>query len=544
MRAKTVFIVEDEILQREALQETLKRRGFRVEAEGTVMNARRAIQRLGEDIDVMVLDMRLDDPDAPDVTGADIGIEFRDQHPNSLPEFLINTAHSEEVNYLKSAMRLGTAVYLSKGDTKVGDVVRHVRALALKRSLRMGRPPVMDALRSISSSTTNLSEAVERFCRGLLAVELSACLGAPYILLFTDERGTQNLVTNTDLPTGFETLHATLHSLAQVNSNRSMPHFFSASEMRNLPAPVNEVESRTMARLAGAALVSLATVRNFGLSLALFDPMPEETKYPEETQQLATLVAQYARPTIVEHFLSILVHLDSQKHAMLKSVSYLCLYLGQDQQKFIDEGISTQELKEGSDTHEKMATMADDLWETGTMLNSAANQAPEDHVSQFEIGEMIKAAFTELVNEMDWDDLEFTLTGSCQVKARRYDIYVVVTKLLQWLAQRSPQTPSDLLPEITVKCIAGEESSTIFFEDRSLRLPAKLRGYLFEPFSTSLINNARSGSQPGLYLPLYLAKTLVEEKYGGRLNDESDDMEGELGHRLVMRFSLAKSPSS
>jgi hypothetical protein len=402
----------------------------------------------------------------------------------------------------------------------------------------------MDALRSISSSTTNPSEAVERFCRGLLAVELSACLGAPYILLLTDERGTQNLATNTDLPTGFEKLHATLHSMAHVTSNRSVPHLVSAFEMRNLPVPINEVEIRTMARLAGTALVSLASVRNFGLSLALFDPLPEEMEYPEETRQLATLVAQYVRPTIVEHFLSILVHLESQKRAMLKSVSYLCLYLGQDQQKLIEEGINTHELKEGSDTHEKFALVADDLWETGTILNSAANEAPGDHVSQFEITEVIEAAFTELRNELGWDDLPFTLTGSCQVKARSYDIYIVVTRLLQWLAQRSPETPPELLPEITVKCIASEDSSAIFFEDRSRRLPTKLRGYLFEPFSTSLIHNARSGSGPGLYLPLYLAKMLVEEKYGGRLDDESDEMEGEIGHRLVMRFSLAKSQSS
>src|ERR1044072_2353215 len=191
-----------------------------------------------------------------------------------------------------------------------------------------------------------------------------------------------------------------------------------------------------------------------------------------------------------------------------------------------------------------MATMADDLWETGQILNSAPNQVSEELISEFEISEVIKAAFNELINELGWDDLQFTLIGSCQVRAGRYDIYVVVTRLLQWLAQRSPQTPRELVPEITVKCIGGDETSAIFFEDRSRRLPAKLRGYLFEPFSTSLIHNPRSGTGPGFYLPLYLSKILVEEKYGGRLNDESDEMEGQVGHRLVMRFSLAKSRSS
>ena len=538
MRRKTVLIVEDQIGQRNSLQETLKRRGFRVEGAGTVMEARRAIETLGEEIDVMVLDMRLDDPDHPDITGVDIGIEVRDQHPNWLPEFVINTVHSEEINYYQLALRLGAAVYLSKLETDMYDVVRHVRALALKRSLRIGRPPVMEALRSISLSTTNLSEAVERFCRGLLAVELSACLGTPYILLLTDERGTQSLATNTDLPTGFETLHASLHSMAHAYSNRALPYLVSEYELSNLPAPSNEVESRTIARLAGAALLSLGTMKNFGLSLALFRPLPGEMEYFEEPEPLAILIAQFVRPTIVEHFLSILVHLDSQKQATLKSVSYLCVYLGQDQQKIIEEGIKSEELKKGSDTHQKLALMADDLWETGTILNSAANQTPEDNVSQFEVAEVIEAAFNELRNAMGWDDLQFTLTGSCQVKARPYDIAIAVTRLLQWLAQRSPKTPPEVEPEITVECIAREGSSVIIFEDRSRRLPAKVREYLFEPFSTSLVLNARSRSGPGLYLPLYLAKMLVEEKYGGRLDDESEKMESGTGHRLVMRFRL------
>jgi hypothetical protein len=60
---------------------------------------------------------------------------------------------------------------------------------------------------------------------------------------------------------------------------------------------------------------------------------------------------------------------------------------------------------------------------------------------------------------------------------------------------------------------------------------------LFEPFSTSVVRTSGGGeSGPGLYLPLYLAKVLVEEKYGGRLSDESDTMDGDIGHMLMMCF--------
>jgi DNA-binding NarL/FixJ family response regulator len=544
MHGKTVLVVEDEINQRIPLQERLRSRGFRAEAAGTVAEAYRVIETVGEEIDVMVLDMRLDDPDDPDVTGADIGIQVRDQHPDWMPEFLISTVHSDEVNYYKLAMRLGAASYLSKRETRVTDVVRHVRALALKRSLRLGRPQVMETLSSISLSTKNLAEAIEIFCRRLLAVEFTACLGAPYILLLTDERGTQNLATNTDLPMGFAMIYATLQAMAHGISNRSLPYVVSPTELSNLPAPANDFESKTLGRLSGAALMSLAAVKNFRLSLALFEPQAGETDYPENTGQLAAVLAQYVRPTIVEHFLNILVHLEAQKKAMLKSVSYLCLYLGQDQQTILENAISSGDLNEGSHGHAKLATMAHDLWHTGTMLNSAANNKPQEAPAQFDISQLIEKVFAELKDTLFWGELAFNLEGTCRVTANPFDMTIAVKRVLQWLAQRRTETAPEQQPGINVYCSESNNAALIAFEDRSRRLPGKLREYLFEPFSTSVVLPERTSEPgPGLYLPLYLAKVLVEEKYGGWLEDKSDEMQGEIGHRLVMRFTLPTNPA-
>src|ERR1700756_340755 len=98
MHSKTVVVIEDLETQRMALQNVLERRGFRVGSAATVAGARQGIEALGEEIDVMVLDMRLEDPEDPDTTGADIGIEVQDQHPNWLPEYLIHSIYAE-VNY-------------------------------------------------------------------------------------------------------------------------------------------------------------------------------------------------------------------------------------------------------------------------------------------------------------------------------------------------------------------------------------------------------------------------------------------------------------
>lgn len=536
MEVKTIVIVEDRAEQRVPLQNALKRRGFRVEGAATVAEAHRVIRDLGESIDVMVLDMRLDDPDAPTTTGADIAIKVRDQHPDWMPEYLIKTAYKDVVNYYRLALHLGAAAYLAKKEG-IAEFVRYIRALALKRSLRAERPRVMTALSSISESTKNLSEAVKKFCRDMLAGELNACLGTPYILLLTDDHGTQNVATNTGLPTGYEMSYAAIQAMAHGITKSSFPYVVSGQDVEGLPTPTNATGERIMARLSGAALLPLANVMNYSLSLALLTPQPGESKYPEDIRQLAAVLAQHVRPSIIEHFLGILVHLDSQKRAMLKSISYLCLYVGQDQQRIIEEGVARKELQEKSDTHRSLMRMADDLWQTGTILNSAANSLPQDASSTFEMKDLIEREFSDLRDVMNLEELNLRIEGTCQVKADD-DLAIAVKRLLQWLAQRRAETPPTLRPEIYVRCAEKEDSLLIIFEDCSRRLPAKLREQLFEPFFTSVIlATGSSGSGPGLYLPLYLAKVLVEEKYGGWLTDESDTMEGDIGHRLVMSFS-------
>ena len=92
MRKKTVVIVEDNESQRWALQGDLERRQFNVRSAATAAEAREVINELGEEIDVMVLDMLLEPPSEINTTGADLGIEVQNKHPQWLPEFLIHSA--------------------------------------------------------------------------------------------------------------------------------------------------------------------------------------------------------------------------------------------------------------------------------------------------------------------------------------------------------------------------------------------------------------------------------------------------------------------
>jgi DNA-binding NarL/FixJ family response regulator len=536
MRKKTIVIVEDNESQRLALQGDLERRQFKVRSAATAAEAREVIDELGEEIDVMVLDMLLEPPSEINTTGADLGIEVQNKHPHWLPEFLIHSAFNF-VNYYKLALQLGAAAYLSKAETSRDDVIRHVRALALKRALRLERSEVTEKLRLISESTKNLSAAVRRFCQDVLADELDACLGSPYVLLLTDESGTQNFATNTSLPQGYEPVYMVLQAMAHGISNFSSPYEVSEQSLKHLPQPSTKSEVEIYKRLPRSAFIPLANVKNFRLSLGLFEPLPGEVKYPEETGKLATVLAQYVRSTIVEHFLRILVHLDSQKRAMLKSTGHLCLFLGQDQQRVLEEGVANGQFQPDSGSYRTLVTMADDLWETGVILGNVANSDPKEKYSSLEMRELIERVGAELDERIFLGDLKVTVEGSCRVKARRDDMYVAIIRVMQWLAQRRMETSPEIEPAINVSCRDDNIFSVINFEDRSVRLPEKLREQLFQPFSVSVIRPSETKLRgPGLYLPLFLAKMLVEEKYGGWLDDRSDELEGDIGHRLVMRF--------
>jgi DNA-binding NarL/FixJ family response regulator len=542
MPSKTVVVVEDSPAQRNNLVYALENRGFCVTGAATVAEARQAIDKLREKIDVMVLDMRLEDPAEREVTGAEIGIQLQREHPGWLPEYFIQSDYTDVVNYYQLALRLGAAAYLSKDSPDgVSDVVRHVRALALRRALRLERSEVAERLTKISDSTKNLSTGVRNFCREILKNELDVCLGAPYLLLLTDETGTHNFATNTDLPLGHEDIYTALQAMAHGIADFSKPYVLSRDELRKLPGPANSNEAIVFGRLAGAAFIPLANVKIFRLSLGLLQPLPEETQFPEDPEKLASVLAQYVRSTIVEHILRILVHLDSQKRAMLKGTARFCVFLGQDQQRIIEEGVASSELEKGSQTHHKLGNLAADLWDTGTILTNIANSDSRAEYPSFELSELIEAAFADLTERMNVKEIKFVLRGTCHVHAKQDDIYIAVIRVLQWLVQRRLETPPEVAQRIIVECVEAEANGSppqVIFEDRSYRLPNQVREQLFMPFSVAAVEPFRAKPLgPGLYLPLFLAKMLVEEKYGGFLNDRSDDLPGGTGHRLVMSFA-------
>lgn len=533
MGNKTVGIVEDDESAISPLRQKLTSREFIVLTATTVAAARDMIRESGDTMDVVVLDMDLGEQ----TSGAELAIQSRGQFPHWTPEFLIQTGKEGRDDYYMQALRLGPAAYLRKEDVIAKDVVRYVRVLALKRSLRFDRPRVTEIMGSISESTVNLSEAVRRFSRHLLAEELASCLGKmPYILLLSDSRGTQNVATNTTLPTTYTSLYEAVQTIAHGDAAFSLPYKITENDLRYLPSHTEPFDDVVFEKLPGAVLLPLAKVNEYRLSLALLTPRPDEVTYPEDPLLLSRELAQYVRPTIAEHFLSILVHLTSHRKAMLKSVAYFCLNIGQHQHRVIEEGVARKELAAGSEAHLTMKAMADDLRQTGAILDSASESEPGAETAALDIRELITKAFKDYRESLSPEEVELAIDGTCYVRARRDDMYVAIKRLLDWMIQRRTQTPSNLSPAVRLRCVQTDETSTIIFEDRSRRLPSEFREHLFEPFLASIAPTPGAADRgPGVYLPLYLAKILLEEKYGGRLDDCTSEMESEFGHRFVVQ---------
>lgn len=555
MRQQIVFIVENEPGVRTTYATELTQRGFDVYSVGTVKEARYLINELGEKIDVAFLDMKLEvDPDEPGTTGADLGKELKSKCVNITPEFLIRSGYNE-VAYLKAALELGASAYLSKTDTGIDDVVRHVRALLLRHYLKVENPAVTEELNRVAATAKNISDSIRSFCEHILAPTFADCLGAPFVLLLTDEVETQNLAGGADMPLTTERMYHTLQAITHANADPTVPYAFNAAhfQMEITPAQDNFM----IKELDGSAFVSLASLNDYRLSLGILKARSAEM-FPEDPLKLAMLVSRYLRSTVCENFIKILVQIDTKrKTTLLGNTSQLCLFLGQEQTTIVDEGITLCELTNGSTTHFRLQAMADDLQEAGVILTNVAQSLNRIEMTRVQMAPLIRDIWDDLNDTWKLHDIKFSLHGECSVYADQDDLYIIVARVLQWLAQRRVATEPPFQPTITVRCESDDRAARLIFEDRSRRLLPNLRERLFEPF-TIAAPSARglaaagqmgereisdedikaSARRPG-YMPLYLAKTLVEEKYRGWFEDKSDEMEADVGHRLVMQLHRA-----
>jgi len=208
---------------------------------------------------------------------------------------------------------------------------------------------------------------------------------------------------------------------------------------------------------------------------------------------------------------------------------------------------------------EQLEDLANDLKDTGQYLTQLESRRWYEGSSNISIKEVATAAWDVVARAAGQSALKLELQGDCNVQARSDDVVIIISRLLQWFVYRSKALPVDVEPIIKLKCEVAGGTVTVTFEDNSYRLPKKLREDLFIPFTQAIstpfadigrsqpsresgvAETAETGQQnSGRYLPLYLAKMLVEGRYQGFLNDHSDEItEHSYGHRIVMQLPAA-----
>jgi ActR/RegA family two-component response regulator len=539
VREKTVLIVEDREPQRLALQQALKLRGFSAYGAGDVEKARAFARELGEDLDVMVLDMRLDDPQEPDTTGADLGMEVLSAPGGWPPEFLVFSAYSEHVFY-NLALKLGAAAYLQKGHDNQAEVIRHIRALALRRGLNPKRQSLSLAIQSIAETSASMSEAVSMLCEGVLGPEFQSCLGAPSAIFVSDSQGTWCCGGDAPIPRCKANIYGILTKLAESNVGSVHPFVINEKILRGHH---EDLDGEILSTLDGAALLPLSVGEEVRICLGILKD--EKTRLAEDPIELTKILATYLRPAVLEHLFQVLIRWSAEvirRKALLRATSWAYVSVGQTQRSVLPE-LADLDVASANAPLSTLYTLSSELVETGEILaligSSDNSDLPAEEKTEFsrstQVAEIVRMAMEDLTDELPLDAI--SVEGDCTMPALREDLYVATLRVLQFFVHRAKEEPQGTLPLIRVECIVDVDRSIVVFEDRSRRISADVRRRLFSPFgSVLLLEDARLSN---LHFPLFIAKALVEVKNGGKFEDRSDEIGGELGHRFVISFTSA-----
>ena len=525
---KKALIIEDIEVERLALHGFLEDLGFEVHSARNADEARRLAECLWRELDVMIIDMELDKNDDSIPTGAEVTIDIK-QRINSFPPEMLIYSLKDKIDFYRTSLRLGAAAYLLKESTDLRMVGRHVRALALRRSLNVENPAIAAELNRIVVQSPTKEKALLGFCEGILKRELEACLAAPFFVLFTTNGQTYNCASSDfDLPPGPNEFYQTVQALAHGKGNLTEPFVLETAKLQGMRTPENE---KLFERLDRAAFLPLSLTGDLKLSIGIL----RKTGLTSDPKALCNVLGQYLRTTVFENVINIWSQW-TELHATRTSIVKWCTLLG-------------QEIREADS--EQLDTLANDLTNTGQLLHELENGGPQER--QLISGPKLLKETWQQVG--DNSQVKFEPSGECLLLAQKPDLEFIFSRLLQWFVWRARTMPLDVKPALKISCIAGDRDATIIFEDNSHRLPMTLREDLFAPFTQAVsipfpqlegtkkktkktgARKVKSNIDLGTYFPLYLVKMLVEGRYHGLLRDQSDAItEHPYGHRIVMQL--------
>lgn len=537
---KRVLVVEDDQTVRGPLVDILRSQGFRAEGAATVAETRELVTI---PFDVAVLDKAMKDPKSS-ATGFDLGCELREAQPDAPPELVAYSAHSEPEDY-ETARKAGISDYIVKGTPGSEDIIDRIRLAALRSALNPVRLEVGEWIERIAEEEFKVATAVRNLCADIIKPELEVCLGVPSIFIVSDAEGTE--VLNGNIPAGSERGDVYGEIQKRVIENHGFnPFTFSQSEL-GMPAEAADI----MGELEGGRFASFNLSGDVQLSMGILQPKkPDSRKIDFRNLELE----YYVNPPIAK-LLKYLSRIEraveaAKRKTLLGHTSRFCLYVAQTQLEVLNEVRAEDHNAAATPVFQKFKKLALDLQATGnefSLLSESINQdrttlpAPEP----VSVTWVVKKAWGEVEEHFLLDKLKLRHIGDDFTLAiEENDLFVAVLRVLQWLAQREDKVSTET-PTIDVEYHRRNDRLEISFTDQSRRLGGELRKKLFEPFTqiASTPPPKDGNERPGLYLPLYLAKTLIEAKNKGWLEDRTEELAKttNFGHRFTIGFPVEEN---
>ncbi len=551
MTRRLIFVLEDNDDFRESLRQQLERRDFQVVVAAAVEEARDVIQRYGHAIDVGVLDMRLEDSRYPKVTGADIGLELRRKQAPLLPELMIYSAYPS-VDYYRQTLNLGTSIFLDRSCHDIQDVIRHVRALVLRHALSVQVPAVLDTVKRLASASRDRMDWMSRFCLQLLFPELERTLGAPFTLLLTNHalkkgKSTHPIAGTIALPKGPQPIYEGLqNAIFKPDHSDDVFKVDPASLSKDLNAAGVADSEQIVERLRDVRFISLVETKDARLSLGIAQEEIRTNRLAEDAKALARVMAKFLRNSVLDQLITLTEKWSAsqfENRGMLRATSQFCLNIGQEQIAILDEAVRKGELPddERPPYFKKLRALGESLRDNGELMEQALDGA-EPVRREIDAVPLIQQVWRRLSRQYLGAPAEdLPIQESFIAHTDRDDLYSVVLQVLRWLLQRTFDRPDDNRPIVRVELEETAEGSMMIFEDFSRRIDSTLRERLFDPFA---FGDETGMESKGSRFGLFVARALVVDRNGGRFEDLTDEMEGELGHRLAITFPAARGAES
>ncbi|HEX4961889.1 MAG TPA: response regulator [Thermoanaerobaculia bacterium] len=567
MRRKSVLVVEDRPTLRNLLKVGLERRGFLVASAADEEKAREESKALCGDLDVVILDVELQGGG----NGLDFGMWLKEEWQKQsrwLPEFLVYSAH-EKPDYFQTAIHLGAAAYLQKAELggdpddptpvrkkpRIDRIAHHVKALALRRALRTDRPNGARHILEIARRSHSLNDSLERFCRDLLVEELEITLGGHFILLLAGER--RGIVrfpgseVETDASSLFDRIQATVHSrLGEVD-----PLVIDAGDdscTRSLCSEEDVSARRILDRLHGTAFIPLGSAKGGALTLGL---VPDSRAPEESPVEFARTLGQYLTPVIVTHrveLTSLWTMIDMERRTQLKATSDFCLYQGQELEALLQEAEEEGKDGEGRTPLGKLHAVAQELRGAGELLAQvellAERTGGDIGGERIEMDKLLQHLWsTGLSGHLRLPDGTLQVERRCSAEAPKSQVEKAASQILFWLGRRLTRLSRKEDAPRTILCRLDQDQEggraiVQFEEHTSRRMPKRMREILFDPFNALpfpepgevTVDETLKGHRLGLYLARILAETA-----GGSLDEDSDAIPGNLGHRFILQLPAA-----